>query len=73
MLNADTQETFKITVIRLIEEYILQRITQLDPNAVTTETGQVTSPRKCQAFFAFLRKSDGLSFLERSLKIPDEF
>ena len=73
MLNADTQETFKITVIRLIEESILQRITQLDPNAVTTETGQVTSPRKCQAFFAFLRKSDGLSFLERSLKIPDEF
>jgi DNA-binding transcriptional regulator YiaG len=73
MLNADTQETFKTTVIRLIEEYILERITQLDPNAVTTETEQVKSPRKCQAFFAFVRKSEGLSFLERSLKIPDEF
>jgi hypothetical protein len=73
MLNADTQETFKTTVIRLIEEYILERITQLDPNTVTTETEQVRSPRKCQTFFAFVRKSEGLSFLERSLKIPDEF
>ena len=73
MLNADTQETFKTTVIRLIEEYILERITQLDPNALTTETEQVKSPRKCQAFFAFVRKSEGLSFLERCLKIPDEF
>ncbi|MCU0547658.1 MAG: helix-turn-helix transcriptional regulator [Oscillatoriaceae cyanobacterium Prado104] len=73
MLNADTQETFKTTVIRLIEEYILEKITQLDPNTVTTETGQVKSPCKCQAFFAFIRKSESLSFLERSLKIPDEF
>ena len=70
MLNADTQETFKITVIRLIEEYILQRITQLDPNAVTTETGQVKSPRKCQAFFCVCSQVGRSKFFRTVFKNP---
>ena len=34
MLDTDTLTSFKLTTIRLIEEFLKERITQIDPDAI---------------------------------------
>jgi hypothetical protein len=48
MVNSETLANFKLTVIRLIEEFILERVTQLDPDVRLEEDGHIYSPRKWQ-------------------------
>lgn len=73
MLNSDVQAKFQLTVIRLIEEFILERITKLDPDAKLEEDGHIYSPRKWQIILNNARLGVGLTFLEKYLKIPEEF
>jgi len=73
MLSSDTTANFKLTVIRLLEEFILERVTQLDPDVITQEDGHIHSPRKWQIILNNARLGVGLTFLEKYLKIPDEF
>ena len=73
MLDRNTLTNFKLTTIRLIEEFLLERITQLDPDARLEEDGHIYSPRKWQIILNNARLGVGLTFLERYFKIPDEF
>lgn len=73
MLNSDTLANFKLTVIRLVEEFILERVTQLDPDAKLQEDGHIHSPRKWQIILNKARLGVGLTFLEKYLKIPNDF
>jgi hypothetical protein len=73
MLNSDTLANFKLTVIRLVEEFILESVTQLDPDAKLQEDGHIHSPRKWQIILNNARLGVGLTFLEKYLKIPDDF
>ena len=57
----------------MIEEFILERVTQLDPDARLEEDGHIYSPRKWQIILNNARLGVGLTFLEKYLKIPDDF
>jgi DNA-binding XRE family transcriptional regulator len=61
MLDTDTLTNLKITTIRLIEEFIKERITQIDPNAIIKENINNA-----------LIKVES-AFLEKHFQIPDEF
>lgn len=73
MLSSDALASFKLTVIRLVEEFILERVTQLDPDVRLEEDGRIYSPRKWQIILNNARLGVGLTFLEKYLKIPNEF
>ncbi|OKH47632.1 hypothetical protein NIES2101_23200 [Calothrix sp. HK-06] len=72
MPSQNTLDSFKITTIRLIEEFILERITQLDPDA-REEEGHIYSPRKWQIILNHSQLGVGLTFLEKYFTIPDNF
>lgn len=73
MLKSDIFANFQLTVIRLIEEFILERVTKLDPDARLEEDGHIYSPRKWEIILNNARLGVGLTFLEKYLKIPEEF
>ncbi|BDA75832.1 hypothetical protein CAL7716_099980 (plasmid) [Calothrix sp. PCC 7716] len=72
MASQNTLDSFKITTIRLIEEFLLERITQLDPD-VREEEGHIYSPRKWQIILKNSQLGVGLTFLEKYFTIPDNF
>ncbi|MBO3458418.1 helix-turn-helix transcriptional regulator [Aetokthonos hydrillicola Thurmond2011] len=54
---------FKLTIIRLLEEFLKERITKLDPDARLEE----------EIIFNNARQEVDSTFLEKYLQIPDEF
>ena len=73
MLNSDTLANFKLTIIRLLEEFLLEKVTQLDPDAITTENEHIYSPCQGQIISNNARLEVALNFLEKYFKISDEF
>jgi DNA-binding transcriptional regulator YiaG len=73
MLNPDTLANFKLTIIRWLEEFLLEKVTQLDPDAVTTENEHIYSPCQGQIISINARLEVALNFLEKYFKISDEF
>lgn len=73
MLASDTLANLKLTIIRWLEEFLLERVTQLDPDAVTTENGHIYSPCQGKIIYNNARLEATLKFLEKYFKIPDEF
>jgi len=63
MLDPDTLASFKLTIIRLLEEFLLERITKLDPDARLEE----------EIILNNARQGVGSTFLEKYFQIPDEF
>lgn len=73
MLNPDAQANFKLTIIRWLEQFILEKVTQLDPNAVTIENGHIYSPYQGKIISSDARFEVTLNFLKKHFKIPDKF
>ncbi len=73
MLNPDTLANLKLTIIRWLEEFLLEKVTQLDPDAVTTENEHIYSPCQGQIISNNARLEVALNFLEKYFKISDEF
>ena len=73
MLHPDTKANFKLTIMRWLEQFLLDKVTQLDPDAVTIENGYIYSPYQGKIISSDARFEVTLNILKKHFKIPDKF